>query len=99
MINGLALIVYLPNYQPVHLTVSKSATVEETIEKVLQLHNGKQKSSSSSSSPAPPAAAAAAAAAAASDKESNPPLLGTSSCYELRLHEENGMPEEDFPGN
>ena len=91
MINGLALIVYLPNYQPVHLTVSKSATVEETIEKVLQLHNGKQKSSSSPDPAAP--------AAAASDKESNPPLLGTSSCYELRLHEENGMPEEDFPGN
>ena len=92
MINGLALVVYLPNCQPVHFTISKSATVEETIERVLQLHNGKQVSSSSSSS-------SSSSPAPASDKASNPPLLGTSSCYELRLHEENGMPEEDFPGN
>ena len=36
--NGLRLLIYLPNRLPMNLQVSRSATVEQTIEKVLKLH-------------------------------------------------------------
>lgn len=68
---GLNLLVYLPDRQPLTFQISKSATVEQTIVKVLQLHKD--------------------------SKEKTVQLRGTAANYELRLHEEDGMPEEDFP--
>ena len=69
--NGLNLLVYLPNQQPLSIQVNKSATVEQTIEKVLKLHK--------------------------ESKDKTLILPGSAACYELRLHEEDGLPEEDFP--
>ena len=72
IINGLNLLVYLPNRQPIHFQVKKSATVCDVLQKVLRLHK---------------------------ESDENPELIlrGSAACYELRLHEEDGMPEEDFP--
>ena len=86
--DSLNLLVYLPNRQPLHFKVSKSATVEQTIEKVLKLHNESSSSSESSSESSSGASAAHGGTLL---------LRGSSACYELRLHEEDGMPEEDFP--
>ena len=69
---GLELLVYLPDRQPLTFQISKSATVEQTIVKVLQLHKD-------------------------SKEKYFDDLRGTAANYELRLHEENGEPEEDFP--
>jgi hypothetical protein len=87
--NGLRLLIYLPNRLPMNLQVSRSATVEQTIEKVLKLHKNANNSTNN----------VASSVIHGTDTNETTLLIlkGSAACYELRLHEEDGMPEEDFP--
>lgn len=98
----LNLLVYLPNRAHLKLRVSETATVTEVIADLLRIVKSQRSESGGVGGGMPGTSVSTDASghtrtAASSASSHEWPLVMDTRCFELRLHDENGEPDEDFP--